>query len=207
MYRILIGLLVIFPVATPVRAGCTEDIQAMLSAGEKWENYRIETRTLMGGATVQHTQQWFRDYSHFHQAVRETGVHWLVLGTEEYTSRDGKTWQPSRMRNENWLEETLARNATLRETIRDASCDTETVDGVALVRFSHTQETMEPVRSVSQVTTLLDPETMRPVQRHMKTTTPAQTVQQGDARAEIMESRIEMIVDYFWDEPITLPTP
>ncbi|WP_404933266.1 hypothetical protein ABWH97_11190 [Nitratireductor sp. ac15] len=207
MRRILIGLLVIFPLATPVQAGCKEDIQAMLAAGEKWENYRIETRTLMGGVTVQHTQQWFRDYSHFHQAVRETGVHWLVLGSEEYTSRDGETWQRSQMRKENWLEETLARNAILRETIRETSCDTETIDGISLVRFSHTQETMEPVRSVSHVTTLLDPKTMRPVERHMKTMTPAQSIQQGDTRAEIMESRIEMMVDYFWDEPITLPAP
>lgn len=207
MNRVLIGFPLMFLLATPAAAGCKEEIQAMLAAGEKWENYRIETRTVMGGTTVQHTQQRFRDYSHFQQTVRETGVHWLVLGSEEYTSRDGKSWQRSQMREENWLAETLARNALVREHIRDTACDTQTVDGVSHPRFTHTQETVEPVRSVSRVVTLLDPETRLPVQRHLKTTTPAQTVQQGDTRAEMMASQIEMIVDYFWDETIVLPAP
>ncbi|WP_367715889.1 hypothetical protein AB2N04_17470 [Nitratireductor sp. GISD-1A_MAKvit] len=207
MNRILIALLMALPLATPAGAGCREDIQAMLAQGETWQNYRIETTTLMGGTPVQHTQQWFRDYSHFRQSVRETGVHVLVLGSEEYTSRDGKTWQRSRMRPENWLEETLARNASLRETIRDTACDTETIDGVSHLRFAHTQETVEPLKSVSQVVTLLDPETMRPVQRHLKTTTPAQTVDFGGTPSEIMESRIEMTVKYFWDETVVLPEP
>ncbi|MCD7058635.1 hypothetical protein [Pelagibacterium xiamenense] len=188
-------------------ADCRADIQALLQAGETWQNYRIETATLIEGVPVQHTGQWFRDYSHFYQIVEETGVHWLVLGSEEYTSSDGETWQRSQMRSENWLEETLAQNARLRESIRDTECGTETIDGKAFAHFAYIQETTSPVASRSRVSVWLDPETLRPAVRRMIVTTPAQAVDFGETRAEIAGSEVEMTTQYYWDEKIVLPSP
>lgn len=202
MNKFLFGLIIwACCIAHPALAGCREDVQAMLEAGETWENYRIETVTSMGGTPVQHTQQRFSDYSHFQQQVRETGVHWLVLGNEEYTSSDGQTWQRSQIRGENWLEKTLARNAELRETIRDTTCGEEEIDGNVYRRFEHVQETVAPVASVSRVVTWLEPDNLRPFMRRMSTTMNAQ------AGTTAANSQIDMELRYFWDEEIVLPAP
>lgn len=187
------GLALLLASVGNVHAGCREDVQAMLKAGEEARNYRIATETIMGGAAVQHSEQAFRDYSHFRQHVKETGVHLLVLGTEEYMSSDGTSWKPWQTREADWLETTLERNARLRDTIRDTECGTEEIDGVSYRRLRHVQETTEPMESVSDVVTHVDPATGRPAYRHMKTRVGGQ--------------EIEMKVRYFWDEAVELPQP
>lgn len=161
----------------------------------------------MGGKAVQHTEQFFADYSHFHQVVEETGVHWLVLGDQEFTSRDGVIWQASQTRPENWLEETKARNAALRDSISSPECGNETVDGKELIRLSHVQETTAPVASVSDVVTWLDPATMRPKIRKMTTTRHTTSGDQRKAPAVDTGPQIETVTVYSWDQAIALPTP
>lgn len=191
----------VFCLTSTANADCRTDIQDMLAAGESWQNYRIETQTSMGGTVVQHSRQLFVDYSHFYQIVQETGVHWLVLGNDEFTSSDGKTWQRSQLRSKSWLEETLARNVELRESIRDTQCGTEVIDGTAYLRLAHVQETLKPVASVSKVVTWLETTTLRPMRRQTATIINPQGNDNQPA------SQIDMVADYIWDEEIVLPSP
>lgn len=187
------GLALLLASAGNAGAGCREDVQAMLKAGEEATNYRITTETIMGGQVVQRSEQAFRDYSHFRQHVKETGVHLLVLGEREYMSSDGASWKPWQTREADWLATTRARNARLRETIRDVECGTEEIDGVSYRRLRHVQETTEPMESVSDVVTHVDTATGRPAYRHMVTRVGGQ--------------EIEMKARYAWDEEVVLPQP
>lgn len=180
-------------ISAPAAAGCREEVQAMMKAAEEAENYVIRTELLMGGNVVQTTEQRYRDYSHFYQHVKETGVHWLVLANQEYTSGDGQSFTPTRTRSDTWLEETLARNATLREAIRDTACSTEEMDGTTVTRFEHTQETKEPMESVSRVITWVDPATGRIARRHMTTSAGGQ--------------EMEIRTGYEWPGEVVLPNP
>ncbi|WP_417669552.1 hypothetical protein [Roseibium sp.] len=179
-------------VSTAAQADCKSDIQAMMKAGETAENYREDTETLMGGQVVLHSTQLYRDYSHFLQRVKETGVNWLLLGDQEYTSSDGKTWSPAQKREADWLEKRLEGNAATREAIKDVACETEEIDGVSYRKFSYVQETTDPP-VISTVVTWLAPETELPAKRSMK--------------AEMNGQVIETNVTFTWDQQIELPQP
>ncbi|WP_417684920.1 hypothetical protein [Roseibium sp.] len=173
-------------------ADCKNDIQAMMKAGETASNYREETQTLIGGQVVQHSTQFYQDYSHFYQVVKETGVHWLVLGNQEYVSRDGMTWSPSRTRAPDWLEDRLAANAATRETIKDIACETEDLDGVTLRKFTYIQETTDPP-AVSTVITWLPVDSDLPIKRSVTT--------------EMSGQVIEMNVTFDRNDEVVLPKP
>ncbi len=174
-------------------AGCKEDIQAMMKAGETAENYKLLVELGMGGQVVQNSEQYYRDYSHFYQIIKQTGVHWLVLGDQEYTSSDGNTWTASQKREADWLEKTLERNAETRAAIKDVSCTTEMLDDKTFTTYRYTQSTTLPVESTSVVTLWVDPETSLPQQRHMKTLVSGQ--------------EIETTTRYQWLDALELPTP
>jgi len=190
--RILAGCLLSGLGLQAAQAGCKEDIQAMMKAGETAENYRLETETLIGGTPIQHSTQYYKDYSHFHQVVKETGVNWMVLGNQEYTSSDGKAWEPYRTRDSAWLEKTLAANEATRASIKDVVCGAEVLDGINYKKYSYVQETKEPA-AVSAVAIWLDPATELPAKRYMKT--------------ELSGQVIETNVVITWGEEIMLPKP
>ncbi|KFB11421.1 hypothetical protein [Nitratireductor basaltis] len=174
-------------------ADCREEVQKLLEAGPEWTNYRIQTETVMGGNPVQHSRQDFADYSHFYQHVKETGVHWLVLGNQEYMSKDGVVFTPHKERPEDWYEKQLAQNRMLRETIRDTECSTVEMDGKPHRLLRHVQETTEPMETVSTVQSWVDEETGRLMRRHM-------AVEAGGQEFEINTV-------YDWDVEISLPEP
>jgi hypothetical protein len=165
----------------------------MMKAAEEATNYRIVTKITMSGSGVQHTEQDFRDYSHFYQRNEETGFHWLVLGDQEYTSSDGENWKPWQTRDAGWLEKDLARNVELRDAVENVACGTEEVDGVAYQKFQYVQKTEEPMPTVSEIVTFLDLGSGRPAMRVVSSTS-------GGHQLETTSS-------FFWDEQIALPTP
>jgi len=177
----------------PALADCRSDIQAIMKAGESDENYVLDVKLSMGGQVVQNSKQYYKDYSHFYHFVEQTGVHWLVLGDQEYTSGDGTAWTASQKRDPDWLKETLQRNEETRAAIKDVVCASGEIDDKTLATYQYVQETTAPVQSVSTVTLWVDPETSLPVRRHMKTLTGGQ--------------EIETSVEYQWPETVNLPTP
>ncbi|WP_133192684.1 hypothetical protein [Labrenzia sp. 011] len=164
-----------------------------MKAGETAENYKLLVELGMGGRIIQDSEQYYRDYSHFYQVVKQTGVHWLVLDDQEYTSSDGNTWTASQKRDADWLEKTLERNAETRAAIKDVSCSTEMLGDKSFNTYMYTQETTAPVAAVSVVTLWVDPETSLPQQRHMKTLTGGQ--------------EIEATTRYEWLDTVELPSP
>jgi len=174
-------------------ADCKADIQAAMAAGEAAENYLLVTELSMGGQVVQNSEQYYRDYSHFYQVIKQTGVHWLVLGNQEYTSSDGTNWTASQTRAPDWLAETLKRNAETRAAIKEVECASEQVGDQTFTTYRYVQETTAPVESVSTVTLWIDPDTSLPAKRHMKTLTGGQ--------------EIETTVRYEWLDTLELPTP
>ena len=168
MFRTVVFAFAALPfLAGSAIADCKEDIQAMLASGWDQGSYSIATELSMGGNPFQHTVQYYRDYSHFYQKVKETGVHWLVLGNQEYTSNDGKSWSPSQTRADDWIEKAQTEAARVRNEIKDTECTTEDIDGTTYKKFIHVQEFEEPMKVTSTVTTWVDPESNRPVRRHM----------------------------------------
>ena len=174
-------------------ADCKSDIQALMKAGETAENYTLATELSMGGQVVQNSEQYYRDYSHFYQIIKQTGVYWMVLGDQEYTSSDGVSWTASQKRDPDWLAETLKRNEETRAGIKDVDCSTEQIDGKTFNTYRYVQETMAPVQSVSTVTLWVDPDTALPAKRHMKTLTGGQ--------------EIDTSIRYEWMDSLELPTP
>jgi len=174
-------------------ADCKSDIQAIMKAGETAENYLLTAELSMGGQVVQNSEQYYRDYSHFYQIIKQTGVHWLVLGDQEYTSSDGANWTASQKRAPDWLAETLKRNEETRAAIQDVDCASEEIDGKSFSTYRYVQETSAPVQSVSTVTLWVDPETSLPAKRHMKTLTGGQ--------------EIGTSIRYEWLDSLELPTP
>lgn len=174
-------------------ADCTSEIQAVMKAGQSAENYLLEAELSMGGQVVQNSELYYRDYSHFYHIVKQTGVHWLVLGNQEYTSGDGATWTASRTRDPDWLAETLKRNEETRAAIKDTDCTSEQIDSRPYNVYRYVQETTSPVASVSTVTLWVDSDTALPSRRHMKTLTGGQ--------------EIETTIRYEWLDTLELPTP
>ncbi len=177
-------------------AGCREDIQALMKASEEETNFRLETEMLMGGRPVQHTVQYYKDYSHFYQEVKETGVKWLLLGNQEYMATDGGALTPYQTREPDWLEKSLAAGKLSRETISEPECGTETRDGKDYLKYAHTQvngggDTGIP-ESVTRSTVWVDPDTGKPAFRNMVT--------------DVGGQQIESNITIFYEE-ITLPTP
>lgn len=187
------SLLISFLGAIAASADCKSDIQALMKAGETAENYLLVAELSMGGQVVQNSEQYYRDYSHFYQIIKQTGLHWLVLGDQEYTSSDGKSWTASQTRDPDWLAETLKRNAETRAAIKDVGCGSEQVGDKTFTTYRYVQETTAPVGSVSTVTLWVDPDTSLPAKRHMKTLTGGQ--------------EIETAVRYEWLDTLELPTP
>jgi len=175
------------------KADCKSDIQSIMKAGESAENYMLSVDLSIGGQVLQNSEQFYSDYSHFYQIIKQTGVHWLVLGDQEYTSSDGTSWTASQKRNPDWLAETLKRNEETRAAIKDVVCSTEKVGDKTLASYQYVQETTLPVESVSTVTLWVDPQTLLPAKRHMKTLTGGQ--------------EIETTARYEWLESLELPTP
>lgn len=174
-------------------ADCRSDIQALMKAGETAENYLLVAELSMGGQVVQNSEQYYRDYSHFYQVIKQTGVHWLVLGNQEYTSSDGTNWTASQTRSPDWLADTLERNAETRAAIKDVACSSEQNNGKTFTTYQYVQETTTPVESVSTVTLWVDPDTGLPMKRHMTTLTGGQ--------------EIETSLRYEWLDTLELPSP
>ncbi|MCK7612211.1 hypothetical protein [Roseibium sediminicola] len=172
---------------------CKSDIQALMKAGEIAKNYLLVAELSMGGQVVQNSEQYYRDYSHFYQIIKQTGLHWLVLDDQEYTSSDGKNWTASQTRDPDWLAETLKRNAETRASIKDVDCGSEKLGDKTFTTYSYVQETTAPVESISTVTLWVDPDTSLPAKRHTKTMTGGQ--------------EIETSVRYEWLDTLELPTP
>ncbi|MHA7772421.1 hypothetical protein [Roseibium sp. M-1] len=179
--------------AQPALADCKSEIQAIMKAGETDENYVLVVELSMGGQVFQNSKQLYKDYSHFYHIVQQTGVHWLVLGDQEFTSSDGTNWTAGQKRDPAWLTETLKRNEETRATIKDVACGSEQVGGKDLSTYTYVQETTVPVESVSTVTFWVDPVTSLPVKRQMKTLTGGQ--------------EIETSILYEWPNALDLPTP
>lgn len=193
MFRMALAAGSLAACLAPAAADCRQDVQDLLKAAEEWTDYRITTETLMGGTAVQHSTQHYADYSHFYQHVEETGVHWLVLGNQEYLSKDGVTFTPHKERSENWLEEQKALNAAVRESVRDAQCSTVELDGKPHRLLHHVQETKEPVETISVVQSWVDEASGRLVRR--------------EAETEAHGQKFSMIYVYEWDVNVTLPDP
>ncbi len=164
-----------------------------MKAGETAENYKLLVELSMGGQVIQNSEQHYQDYSHFYQIVTQTGVHWMVLGDQEYNSSDGRNWTAGRKRDANWLAATLERNAETRSAITDVACSTEMLADKTLSRYQYTQATTTPVEATSLVTLWVDPETSLPARRHMITRTGGQ--------------EIESTANYVWMDNLALPTP
>jgi hypothetical protein len=187
------SLLISVSVVQPALADCKSEIQAIMKAGETDENYVLVVELSMGGQVFQNSKQFYKDYSHFYHIVQQTGVHWLVLGDQEYTSSDGTNWTAGQKRDPAWLADTLKRNEETRANIKDVACASELVDGKNLITYRYVQETTIPVESVSTVTLWVDPDTSLPVKRHMKTLTGGQ--------------EIETSIRYERPNALDLPTP
>lgn len=192
IYRLIVLSVLLVGFGCAAEAGCVDDIRAMMEADISAKNFRLEAEVSADGTVIQHSSQQYKDYSHFYQFVKETGIHWLVLGNQEYLSKDGKAWSASQKRDADWLEKEQAQNKLTRETISETSCETETKDGRSYKVFRHKQVIKEPVESASDVTSWIDEKTGKLAMRVVKT--------------ESFGQSLSTFQRYFWEE-IVLPTP
>ena len=149
-----------FAAETSGEACLTELKTLMKTFDSQIPNSRVHTLITQGGETKQETKGRFIDEKNFvYESLRHN--YWtMVLGNDEYRSRNGKEWDKFKTRPDDWAKKASEFGAKIITEISDAKCGaTEDVDGKTYKIYTYTHQATKPAPIKTSNKLYIEPDT------------------------------------------------
>lgn len=140
---------------------CLTELKTLMKTfDDQIPNSRVHTLITQGGETKQETKGRFIDEKNFvYESLRHN--YWtMVLGNDEYRSRNGKEWEKFKTRPDDWAKKARDFNAKMITEVSDATCGaTEDVSGKTYNVYTYTHQSTNPAPIKTANKIYIEPDT------------------------------------------------